>query len=195
MMIGLAIIARPLVLLLLTDKWAACIPYLQLLCVGGLLFPLHMMNLNVLQALGRSDLFLKLEIVKKAMIAVNIAVTWRWGISAMIYGMILMSLFALYLNSYYNGILVGYSLKEQLLDMFPYLFAAAVMGAAVYGLGLLHLAHHWSLLLQVGSGMLVYVFLCRALRLHSFMSLWDAGWARIRTSKSSVVRVKNISGL
>ena len=65
MMIGLAIIARPLVLVMLTEKWAACIPYLQLLCVAGLLFPLQLMNLNVLQALGRSDLFLRLEIIKK----------------------------------------------------------------------------------------------------------------------------------
>ena len=89
MMIGLAVIARPLVLVLLTEKWAACIPYFQLLCIGGLLYPVHVMNLNVLQALGRSDLFLRLEIIKKVLIVINIAITWRWGISAIIYGIIL----------------------------------------------------------------------------------------------------------
>ncbi len=103
MMIGLAIIARPLVLVMLTEKWAPSVPYLQLLCVAGLLFPLQLMNLNVLQALGRSDLFFRLEIIKKVMIAINIAITWRWGISAMIYGMIVNSIIAYYLNSYYNG--------------------------------------------------------------------------------------------
>jgi O-antigen/teichoic acid export membrane protein len=188
MMIGLAIIARPLVLVLLTDKWAACVPYFQLLCFGGLLYPLHVMNLNVLQAMGRSDLFLRLEIVKKVMIAVNIAVTWRWGISAMIYGMILTSTIGLYLNSYYNGVLVGYSFMEQLSDMVPYFFAAAFMGAAVYGLGMLQLAPHWSLLLQIPTGILVYGVLCRAFRLPAFMSLWEAGWTRIRASKPGLLK-------
>ena len=73
LMIGLAVVARPLVLVLLTEKWVPAVPYLQLLCIAGLLFPLHLMNLNVLQALGRSDLFLRLEIIKKGMIAINIS--------------------------------------------------------------------------------------------------------------------------
>jgi O-antigen/teichoic acid export membrane protein len=191
MMIGLAMVARPLVLVLLTEKWAPCVPYLQLLCVGGLLFPLHVMNLNVLQAMGRSDLFLKLEIIKKAMIAVNIAITWRWGISAMIWGMILMSTLGLYLNSYYNGILIGYPIMEQVLDLLPYLFAAILMGGAVYAAGLLQLGHHWSLLLQIALGIVVYVSLCRAFRLKAFMNIWEAGRARIREAKLGVALKSN----
>ena len=104
MMIGLAVVARPLVLVLLTEKWAESIIYLQLLCAVGLLFPLHLINLNILQSMGRSDLFLRLEIIKKALVVINIAVTWRWGISAMICGMVAMSMIAYYLNSYYTGI-------------------------------------------------------------------------------------------
>jgi hypothetical protein len=144
------------------------------------------MNLNVLQALGRSDLFLKLEVIKKAMIAVNIAVTWRWGISAMIYGMIATSVIGLYLNSYYNGVLVGYSLKEQLLDLFPYLAAAAVMGGAVLAAGLLPWGLYWSLLLQVLAGVVVYALVCRVFRLDAFMKIWEAAWTRIRTSRLRV---------
>ena len=83
-MIGLAAIARPLILLLLTEKWVESIPYLQLLCFAWLLFPMHMINLNLLQSLGRSDLFLRLEIIKKSLIIVNILITWRWGIQAII---------------------------------------------------------------------------------------------------------------
>ena len=115
-------------LVLLTEKWAACIPYLQLLCVAGLLFPLQLMNLNVLQALGRSDLFLRLEIIKKVLIVINIAVTWRWGISAMIYGMIVISIISYYLNSYYNGMLIDYSIGEQVRDVFSYLYRLCADG-------------------------------------------------------------------
>jgi O-antigen/teichoic acid export membrane protein len=191
MMIGLAIIARPLVLVLLTEKWAPSIPYLQLLCLAGLLFPLHLMNLNMLQALGRSDLFLRLEIVKKTMIAINIAVTWRWGISAMIYGMIVISLIGYYLNSYYTGVLIQYPIREQALDLFPYLLASLLMGSAVYAAGLLHLPNHWSLLaVQITTGILVYVGLCRAFRLKAFMDIWQAMWSKMKTSGIGLSRVQ-----
>jgi O-antigen/teichoic acid export membrane protein len=132
MMIGLAIVARPLVLVLLTEKWAPSIPYVQLLCAAGLLFPLQQTNLTVLQALGRSDLFLRLEIIKKTFIVVNIAITWRWGISAMIYGMVALSFISYYLNSYYTGLLIDYPVTEQVLDLAPYLLVSLLMGAVVF---------------------------------------------------------------
>ena len=190
MMIGLAVIARPLVLVLLTDKWAACVPYLQLLCVASLLFPLHLMNLNVLQALGRSDLFLRLEIIKKVMIAINIAITWRWGILAMIYGIIVNSIISYYLNSYYTGVLISYPLKEQVMDLVPYLIVSIVMGIAVYAMGLLQYSHHWSMLLvQITTGIVIYVFLCRVFRLKAFIEIWQAGWNKIKTSGFGVSRI------
>ena len=187
MMIGLAVIARPLVLVLLTEKWAPCVSYLQLLCVAGLLFPLHLMNLNVLQALGRSNLFLRLEIVKKAMIAINIAVTWRWGISAMIYGMMVTSIIAYYLNSYYTGVEIGYPIREQVHDLFSYLIMAVLMGMAVYAAGLLSFPNHWSMLLvQIIVGIVIYVCLCRLFRLAAFMEIWHAG-----RNKMPLFRVEN----
>lgn len=189
LMIGLAVIARPLVLVLLTEKWAACIPYLQLLCVVGILFPLQVMNLNVLQALGRSDLFLRLEIIKKIMIVINIAVTWRWGISAMIYGMIINSVISYYLNSYYNGVLVDYPLREQVLDLLPYLIVAIVMGSAVYAVGLPQFLNHWiRLLVQITAGCVLYVGLCRMLRLKAFMEIWQAMWNRMPLAGVETVR-------
>jgi O-antigen/teichoic acid export membrane protein len=180
MMIGLAVIARPLVLVMLTEKWAPSIPYVQLLCVAGLLFPLHVMNLNVLQALGRSDLFLRLEIIKKVLIAINIAVTWRWGISAMIYGMIVNSIIGFYLNSYYAGIMISYPIWEQLRDLFSYLIMAILMGIGVYAAGLLSFPNLWSMLLaQITVGIFIYVCLCRVFRLADFMEIWQAFWNKV----------------
>jgi O-antigen/teichoic acid export membrane protein len=179
-MIGLAVIARPLVVVLLTEKWVQSIPYLQLLCFLGLQFPVHLINLNLLQALGRSDLFLRLEIIKKVLVVINIFVTWRWGISAMIYGMIAMSIVCYFLNSYYTGVLIGYPMQEQLRDLFPYLIVAVLMGMAVYAVGLLGFSNHWSrLLLQIAAGIVIYVCQCRLFRLRAFMEIWQAGWDRM----------------
>ncbi|HLE57285.1 MAG TPA: lipopolysaccharide biosynthesis protein [Rhodothermia bacterium] len=174
-MVGLGLVARPLVHLLLTEKWTASIPYLQLLCVEGLLYPLHAINLSVLKALGRSDLFFRLEIVKKVLVVVSIALTWRWGIPAMICGMIAVSLVSYYLNSYYNGVLVGYPFRQQLLDLLPYFIASLAMGAAVYLVGLAPFTDHWSLFAaQLAVGIASYLCLCRAFRLSAYVDVWSA---------------------
>lgn len=180
MMIGLAMIAHPLVIVMLTEKWLPCVPYLQLFCVVGLLFPLQMINLNVLQAVGRSNLFLRLEIIKKFLIVINIAVTWRWGLSAMICGMIVISIISYYLNSYYTGILIKYPILEQLRDLFSSLIMAILMGISIYAAGLLPFPNHWSMLfVQITIGLFVYLFLCRIFRIAAFMEIWQIGWNKI----------------
>lgn len=180
MMIGLAVIARPLVFVLLTEKWAQSIPYLQLLCLAGLLFPVLVMNSNLLFALGRSKLFLRLEVIKKVLIVINIAITWRWGISAMICGMIVISIVELSLNSYYTGVLIGYPIREQLYDLFPGLIMAVLMGIVVYAVGLLPFPNQWSMLLvQIFTGTVMYVCLCRVFRLKAFLEMWQAGLSKM----------------
>jgi len=174
MMIGLVVVARPLVLVLLTDKWAGSIPYLQLLCFLGLLFPMHVINLNSLRALGRSDLFLNLEIIKKVLIIINIAATWGWGISPMIYGMMVTSIISYYLNSYYVGFLIGYPSWEQLHDVIAYLIMAVFMGLAIYAAGFLPFFNQGLILgVQIALGIIVYLFLCRLFRLAAFMEIWQ----------------------
>ncbi len=180
MMVGFAVIARPLVLVLFTEKWAESIHYLQLFCLFGLLYPLHYINLVLLQALGRSKQFLRLEIIKKVLIVINIAVTVRWGISAMIYGMIAMSIICYYLNTYYTGVLISYQIREQLRDLFPYLIMAVLMGVAVYAAGLLYLPSLWSMLLvQITTGTVIYVLLCWLFRLAAFMEIWQTAWNKM----------------
>jgi len=179
-MIGLTVVAPSLVIVLFTEKWAPCIPYVQLLCVVGLLHPVHVINLNVLTSLGRSDLFLRLEIIKKTLIIINIAATLPWGISAMIFGMIIISIISYCLNSYYTGILIGYSIWEQFCDMYTYLIMAVLMGLVIYAGKLLPFPNRWSLLLvQMIIGIAVYIYLCRLFRLSAFMELWEAFWKRL----------------
>jgi len=104
----------------------------------------------------------------------------RWGISAMIYGMIGTSIISYYLNSYYTGVLIGYPIREQLRDLFPYLILAVMMGMAVYAAGLLPFPNHWSiLLLQMPLGIVIYVCLCWLFRLTAFMEMWQGGWNKM----------------
>ena len=170
MMIGLAIVAKPLVMVLLTEKWAPCIPYLQLLCVVGMLYPVHVINLNVLTAQGRSDLFFRLEILKKILIVIAIAVTYRWGIIAMIYGQIVTSCLGYFLNAYYTGKTLDYPITEQIQDLIPSLALAGIMGLGVYALKYAHITNQLALLsAQLMTGIVLYAVLCYIFRISSFM--------------------------
>ena len=185
MMIGMAAVARPLVLVILTDKWAPCIPYFQLLCLAGLLVPLHRQNVNAVQAVGRTDLYFRVEIVKKMLTVMNIAVMWKYGINALFYGLIAFSFIAYYLNCYYTGVLINYPFKEQVRDLAPYMSMAVVMGSAVSAVGMLPLLNNWSLLLiQITVGIVIYVALCRVFRLTAFMEVWQAIWKRMPLARA-----------
>jgi len=137
LMLGMAAVARPMVLTLIGEKWAPCVIYLQMLCFVGMLYPLHALNLNMLNVQGRSDLFLRLEIIKKALAVPVIVIAVIWGIKAMILGMMLLSLIAYYLNSYWSGRFIGYSFLEQIKDILPSFLLAVIMSSIVFAEGLL----------------------------------------------------------
>ncbi len=193
LMIGISVTARPLILTLFTDKWAEAIPYLRVLSLIGLLYPLHLINLNVLQALGRSDLFFRLEIIKKVLIIINIAVTWRWGIMAITYGIMITSLISYYLNSYYNKFIIQYSFTEQLFDLLPYLAISSLMGLGVYCIEFIQFKNISLLLLsQVSCGIAIYIILCRLFHLATFMELWNSILKKIASRKTGIAAIVKI---
>lgn len=172
--IGIAATADNLVFVLLTEKWAQSIPYIRLLSISALLYPLHVINLNALLSIGRSDLTLKLEIIKKALIAAAIAITWRWGIEAMILGQICQSFFAYLINAYYTGRFFEYSYWTQICDVWPYLLTSALMGLSVYSLRFLPLENLSIILFtQILTGGIVYLSLCYIFRLSAFKEVTE----------------------
>ncbi len=174
MMIGLAIVARPLVFVLFTDKWLPCVPYLQLLCLVGTLDPLRRGNANVLLAQGRSDLYLRLDVLKKVLELVAILITYRWGFMALISGQLVVAVVAYYLNSYYTGRMLGYPILEQVRDLLPTLWIALAMGAGVWAAGLIpHGSQVARLAVQVAVGVLGFAALCRVFKLASLSELLD----------------------
>lgn len=126
LMLGMAAIARPMILTLIGEKWEPSVIYLQMLCFVGMFYPLHALNLNMLQVQGRSDLFLRLEIIKKSLAIPVIIIGVIWGIKIMILGMIVNTFIAYYLNSYWSGSFIGYSFLEQIKDIFPSFFLQPV---------------------------------------------------------------------
>lgn len=131
-LIFLSLIARPLFHLLLTDKWLPAVPYFQILCISGIMYPLHSYNLNVLKVLGKSALFLKLEILKKVLSVAGILTFIHFGIYGLLYFQFAFNLVAYYINSIYSGKLISYPIQDQIKDIFPILLLACIIGAFSY---------------------------------------------------------------
>ena len=132
LMMGLMFCAEPVVKLLLTDKWLPCVPYLRIFCFTYMFWPIHTANLNAIKAMGRSDLFLKLEIVKKIMGLTLLLLTMRISVMAMAYSLIVSGICSQVLNSWPNWKLLDYNYFEQLRDILPSIVMALLMGIIVY---------------------------------------------------------------
>ncbi|MCE5348307.1 MAG: MOP flippase family protein [Bacteroidales bacterium] len=132
LMLAMAAIAKPMVLVLIGNQWLPAAPYLQLLCFVGMLYPLHALNLNMLNVKGRSDLFLKLEIIKKTLAVPVILIGILAGIEIMITGMFLFSLIAFFINSYWSARLMNYPVKEQLADILPAFLFALFLSSCIF---------------------------------------------------------------
>lgn len=131
-MLMLAALAAPLFLLFFPSQWEPAIPYVQLMCIAGILHPLHSINLNILKAKGRSDLFLWLEIFKKTILLAILFISYRHGVTAILLGQCVQSLIAYLPNAYFSKNLIQYSVREQLSDVIPSLAIAANVSLLVF---------------------------------------------------------------
>lgn len=172
LMMGLMFCAEPVVRLLLTDKWLPCVPYLRIFCFTYMFWPIHTANLNAIKAMGRSDLFLKLEILKKAMGLVLLLLTMRISVMAMAYSLIVSSVFSQVINSWPNWKLLEYNYFEQLRDILPSIAIALFMGGIIYFVGFLQLPTAIVLLIQIVTGAVIYVGVSALLHLEEFEYLF-----------------------
>lgn len=158
-MIALVVLAESLFSVMLKEDWQPAVPYLQLLCIAGLLYPLHGINLNILKVKGRSDLFLYLEIVKKLMIVIIILISIQFGIFGILVGQIVSSTLAYIPNSYFSIKLIDYSVPEQLQDFIPTLLLAVTMGGIMYVAGLFIPHNEFAYILMIGLVGAIFYFL------------------------------------
>lgn len=157
LMIGLASCARNVVAIVLTEKWLPCVFYLQIFCITYMFYPIHTANLNALKAMGRSDLFLKMEIIKKVIGMILLLSTLFISVKAMAYSLLISTLTSMIINSWPNKKLLDYSFLEQMKDILPSIFLAIGMGVVVYFIGLLNISTLPLLLIQVICGGAIYI--------------------------------------
>lgn len=168
LMMGLAFCAEPIVELILTDKWLPCVPFLRIFCITYMFWPVHTANLNAINAMGRSDWFLKLEIIKKIMGMTILLSTMWFGVMAMAYSLLLSSVLSQIINSWPNRKLLNYGYLEQVRDFAPGILLAVGMGICVYFVGYLPFPTIVTLLIQVVSGAIIYIGVSAILKLEEF---------------------------
>ena len=178
----LAALTEPLFRLLLPQKWWAAAPYLQLLCLSGLVYPLHSINLNILKVKGRSDLFLYLELVKKLITIAILLISYRYGVIGILIGQIISSVICYIPNSYYSSKLINYSASEQVKDFLPALSLSLLLGGLTYT-AVRHTDWHPMVTLALFGlgGALLYLILAHALRLQAYSSTLKLLRSKIRT--------------
>lgn len=172
-MIGMVALASPLVLALVTDKWAPCVPYLRVICLASMWYPVHAINLSLLQVKGRSDLFLRLEIIKKVIITVVIFVCVPFGVMGICVGAVFTSLACLAINTYYTGKLINVGFVRQMLDMTPTLLASLAMGVVVY-FAVIPFDNNWvKLAVGIPLGMALYLAIAKVFRMPELQEALD----------------------
>ena len=172
-MFFLGAISEPLLYCLIGPKWHEAATYLPLICVAGSLYPLHAINLNMLQVQGRSDLYLALEIIKKALILIPLSVGALVGIMPMLYVNLIIGVITFYLNSYWTGKFLGYSFWMQVKDVAPSYEVAILVALPVWFLQYLPLSYWVILPLQMVVAAVTFFIVVSGLRLEEYKEVRD----------------------
>lgn len=165
----MGLLAKELVVFLFTEKWLKMVPIFQIICFSGILYPLHLYNLLILQVKGRSDLFLRLEIIKKVILVIIIVVSIFFGFKALLFGYVISSIVALFINTHYAGSIIDYTMKQQLLDIIPIFFLSILMAITVFFVNsaLVDFNNITRLIIGSSVGIIVYTFLAFILKFQS----------------------------
>lgn len=173
LMMGLAFCAEPIVTLMLTEKWLPCVPFLRIFCITYMFWPIHTANLNAIKAMGHSDCFLKLEIIKTAICLAVLLVSVRFGVMAIAYSALLTNVMSQIVNAWPNKKLLQYGYLEQVRDFAPGILLAVGMGVCVYVISFLSLPAIVVLAIQIILGAVIYIGASAILKLEEFKYLLE----------------------
>lgn len=172
LMMGLAFCATPLVRLVLSEKWLPVVPFQVIFCITYMFYPVHTANLNAIKAMGRSDLFLKLEIIKNIVGLIALAITVPISVMAIGYSLLFTSVASQIINSWPNRKLLNYGYLEQLKDILPGILLAVAMGCCIYPIQWIGLPDIFTLCIQVPLGAVIYILGSKLFKVDSFEYLW-----------------------
>lgn len=167
-MMGIAVCAKPIVLIVLTEKWLPCVPYIRIFCLTNAFYVIHTANLNAIKALGRSDLFLKMEVIKFLAGFLILSVSMWNGVYIMALAGILGSISSQIINAWPNKKLLGYSYLEQMKDVVPQMLLSCFMGMIIFAISFVQINELYVLVLQAAVGVLVYITGSKLMHMDSY---------------------------
>lgn len=173
LIIGLIVCAKPVVVLLLTEKWLPVVPFLQLLSLSYLFRPITLPNAQLVMAMGKSNITLILEVVRKVLDITVLIISCHYGVLAIAGGVVLVNMLSVFINLIPTGRLINYGLTEQIKGVLPALFISLLMGGSIYWVGLIQISPLLQLSLQFILGIFVFVSLSYIFKLESFIYLLD----------------------
>jgi len=183
LMLGLAAIAKPLILILIGEKWLPSIAFLQIICFAGMLYPLHVINLTLLLVKGRTDLNLKLEIIKKIIAIFPICLGILYGIEFMLWGSVFTAFVAYYLNSYYSAILIDYSIWEQIRDILPTFIVSFIVSVSMWSITFLNYSIWVTLPIQLLLGIVMLTVIYETIKLSEYLEIKEIVFSLIKKNK------------
>lgn len=171
-MVGLAVVSKPLIYTLIGEKWGPSVELMQLLCIVGIIAPLNSMNINILNVVGRSDLYLKLQLYTQILSIPNLFLGYFWGIKALIIGMIINCIIAYLIFNTYTKKIIKYSILEQIKDILPSLFISLTMGSIVL-LVSRFLNFHYSINLSILilTGIISTILICELFKIAAYCKI------------------------
>lgn len=172
-LVAFAAMARPIILILIGEKWSESIYYTQLLCIPGILYPLQILNLNILNLKGFSNLNLKLEIIKKLILIPLVLLTIGFSIEILIYGLILFSFIEFFINSYYTKKIISYNISSQLKDLIPYILISISYFLLVFTITFFRLNNYEMFTCQLLVSFMFYAFIIKFIRVKELDELVD----------------------
>jgi len=183
MMLGLFSIAPTFVRVILTEKWIECVPLLQCFCIVYLFQPIHSANIQAIKALGRSDIYLKLEIIKKSIELVTLLAVMWISVEAIAINMAVLTTLFTFVNSYHNIKLLNYKFSEQIHDIIFPIIMSIIMGAAVFATGLIDIPDLPLMILQIVVGMISYTLLSVLSRNEEFLFIKNFVMSKLKVKR------------
>lgn len=168
LMFGLIVVSKPLISIMLTDRWLPCVPYLQIACITYGFWPIHTANLEALKAIGRSDLFLYLEIVKKIVGIGLLIVSMNYGVMAIALSLVVSTILSSFINAYPNSKLLKYGYIQQIKDMAPSILLSLLMAVLIYPIQYIIDNSLILIATQVILGVIIYIMFSKLLKIESY---------------------------
>ncbi len=180
LMLGLLGVAEPFVRVVLTEKWLPCVPLLQMFCIVFLFQPVHTANMQAIKAIGRSDIYLRLEIIKKAIELIALICVMWISVDAIVLSMAILTAGFTLINAFPNRKLISYSYREQAADIFPNVARSGIMLVVVYAMNFLPVASLYKLILQVACGGVAYLIICILTRSKELQYVWNTVMGKLK---------------